>query len=105
MRWAVDRLFLLVPAQAYVGQFLATFKDYPQRQKVAELYELWWEHHGDAPTKASELRANPLRTTPLRRKQAWMSASCASIACAAARRASRRSVNHPITLSVSSVEM
>ena len=39
----------------------------PQRQKVAELYELWWEHHGDAPTKASELRANPLRTTPLRR--------------------------------------
>jgi arylsulfatase A-like enzyme len=33
-RWAVDRIFLLVPAQAYVGQFLATFKDFPQRQKV-----------------------------------------------------------------------
>jgi len=33
-RWAVDRVFLLVPAQAYVGQFLATFKDFPQRQKV-----------------------------------------------------------------------
>jgi arylsulfatase len=25
----------LVPAQAYVGQFLATFKDFPQRQKSA----------------------------------------------------------------------
>jgi len=24
-----------VPAQAYVGQFLMTFKDYPQRQKAA----------------------------------------------------------------------
>jgi hypothetical protein len=27
----------------------------PHRQKVTELYELWWEHHGDVPTKASEL--------------------------------------------------
>ena len=26
---------MLVPAQAYVGQFLMTFKDYPQRQKAA----------------------------------------------------------------------
>jgi hypothetical protein len=25
----------MVPAQAYVGQFLMTFKDYPQRQKAA----------------------------------------------------------------------
>ena len=33
--WYIDRVFLLVPAQAYVGQFLATFKDYPPRQKAA----------------------------------------------------------------------
>jgi arylsulfatase len=33
--WLMDHVFLLVPAQAYVGQFLATFKDYPQRQKAA----------------------------------------------------------------------
>jgi len=33
--WYLDRVFLLVPAQAYVGQFLATFKDYPPRQKAA----------------------------------------------------------------------
>ncbi len=33
--WLLDRAFLLVPAQAYVGQFLATFKDYPPRQKAA----------------------------------------------------------------------
>ena len=25
----------MVPAQAYVGQFLSTFKDYPPRQKAA----------------------------------------------------------------------
>ena len=25
----------MVPAQAFVGQFLMTFKDYPQRQKAA----------------------------------------------------------------------
>ena len=27
-------MFLFVPAQQYVGQFLATFREYPQRQKV-----------------------------------------------------------------------
>ena len=33
--WLIDHAFLLVPAQQYVGKFLATFKDYPQRQKAA----------------------------------------------------------------------
>ena len=33
--WLIDRAFLLVPAQSYVGQFLATFKEYPPRQKAA----------------------------------------------------------------------
>jgi arylsulfatase len=33
--WMIDRVYLLVPAQEYVGQFLATFKDYPPRQKAA----------------------------------------------------------------------
>ncbi len=33
--WLLDRAYLLVPAQAYVGQFLATFKDYPPRMKAA----------------------------------------------------------------------
>jgi arylsulfatase A-like enzyme len=32
-RWRVEHAFVLVPAQTYVGQFLATFKDYPPRQK------------------------------------------------------------------------
>jgi hypothetical protein len=27
--------FLLVPAQAYVGKFLATFREYPPRMKAA----------------------------------------------------------------------
>lgn len=34
-RWFIDRTFLLVPAQAVVGQFLATFQDFPPRQKPA----------------------------------------------------------------------
>jgi len=33
--WLLDHAFMLVPAQAYVGQFLATFRDYPPRQKAA----------------------------------------------------------------------
>jgi arylsulfatase len=33
--WMIDRAFLLVPAQAYVGNFLKTFQEYPPRQKAA----------------------------------------------------------------------
>jgi arylsulfatase len=33
--WLIDRAYLLVPAQDYVGQFLATFKEFPPRQKAA----------------------------------------------------------------------
>jgi arylsulfatase len=33
--WVIDRAYLLVPAQAYVGQFLKTFKEFPPRQKPA----------------------------------------------------------------------
>ncbi len=32
--WMIDRIYLLVPAQAYVGKFLATFKEYPPRMKA-----------------------------------------------------------------------
>ncbi len=31
----LDHAFMLVPAQTYVGKFLATFKEYPTRQKAA----------------------------------------------------------------------
>jgi arylsulfatase A-like enzyme len=33
--WLLDHAFLVVPTQAYVAKFLATFKDYPPRQKAA----------------------------------------------------------------------
>jgi arylsulfatase len=33
--WMLDHVFFLVPAQTYVGKFLATFKEYPPRQKAA----------------------------------------------------------------------
>ena len=32
-RWRLEHLFVLVPAQQYVGQFLATFKAFPPSQK------------------------------------------------------------------------
>jgi arylsulfatase len=33
--WVLDHAFVLVPAQALVGEFLATFKEFPPRQKAA----------------------------------------------------------------------
>ncbi|HKQ24899.1 MAG TPA: arylsulfatase [Burkholderiales bacterium] len=49
--WVVDHAYMFVPAQAIVGQFLATFKEYPQRQKAAsfnldEVMEKLRENHG-----------------------------------------------------------
>ncbi|MDX2316216.1 MAG: arylsulfatase, partial [Gammaproteobacteria bacterium] len=32
--WRIDRVFLLVPAQEYVGKFLSTFKEFPPSQEV-----------------------------------------------------------------------
>jgi hypothetical protein len=34
-KWKADRAFLFVPAQAIVGQFLETFKEFPPRQRPA----------------------------------------------------------------------
>lgn len=50
--WFIDHAYLLVPAQTYVGKFLATFKEYPPRQKAASfsidevLQMLQQPHHG-----------------------------------------------------------
>jgi arylsulfatase A-like enzyme len=33
--WLLDHAFAFVPAQAFVGDFLSSFKEYPQRQKAA----------------------------------------------------------------------
>jgi arylsulfatase len=33
--WIFDHAYLLVPAQQIVGEFLATFKEFPPRQKAA----------------------------------------------------------------------
>ena len=32
--WLIDRAFLFVPAQEYIGKYLATFKEFPPSQKV-----------------------------------------------------------------------
>lgn len=32
-KWRADRMFLLVPAQQYVGKFLSTFVEFPPSQK------------------------------------------------------------------------
>jgi len=34
LKWRIDRAFLLVPAQQLVGQFLATFREFPPSQKA-----------------------------------------------------------------------
>jgi arylsulfatase len=33
--WMMSRIYLLVPAQVYVGNFLESFKEYPPRMKAA----------------------------------------------------------------------
>ena len=33
--WMLDRVYLLLPAQTYVAEFLATFKEFPPRMKAA----------------------------------------------------------------------
>jgi arylsulfatase len=33
--WLLDHVFFMVPAQQYVGRFLATFQEYPPRQRAA----------------------------------------------------------------------
>jgi len=35
--WVLDRAYLLVPAQTFVGRFLQTFQEFPPRQKAASL--------------------------------------------------------------------
>ena len=49
--WLIDHVYMLVPAQAIVGRFLSTFREYPQRQKAAsfnldEVMEKLKEGHG-----------------------------------------------------------
>ena len=36
-RWYGDKLWTMLPAQAIVGQFLASFKEFPPRQKQASI--------------------------------------------------------------------
>ena len=33
--WLLDHAYMFVPAQAYVGKYLETFKEFPPRQKAA----------------------------------------------------------------------
>jgi hypothetical protein len=33
--WMIGHAYMLVPAQAFVGEFLQTFREFPQRQKAA----------------------------------------------------------------------
>ena len=47
-KWRVDHAFVLVPAQQYVGQFLASFREFPPSQKGGS-FSL-----DDAMTKLSE---------------------------------------------------
>ena len=37
--WVFDHAYLVVPAQAYVADFLATFTEYPPSQRAGELLD------------------------------------------------------------------
>jgi arylsulfatase len=37
LRWMADQMWLFVPAQEVLGKFLATFKEFPQRQPIGSL--------------------------------------------------------------------
>jgi arylsulfatase A-like enzyme len=37
LRWMADQMWLFVPAQQVIGEFLETFKEFPQRQPVGSL--------------------------------------------------------------------
>jgi arylsulfatase A-like enzyme len=47
--WLLDHAFQLVPAQAIVGQFLMTFKDYPQRRPATRTETVVSRHNGPHP--------------------------------------------------------
>jgi len=51
--WYLDHVFLLLPAVDYVGQFLATFEEFPPRQKAGS-FTL-----GDAKDKILESTLSP----------------------------------------------
>jgi len=35
VHWYVDRMYAMIPAQAFVQKWLSSFKEYPPRQKAA----------------------------------------------------------------------
>ena len=37
LRWYGDQMWLFVPAQEVLGKFLATFREFPQRQPIGTL--------------------------------------------------------------------
>jgi len=49
-RWRVDHAFVLIPAQAMIGEFLQTFREFPPRQKPASFnLDKVLESLGEAP--------------------------------------------------------
>lgn len=65
----MDHVFLLLPAQDYGGQFLLTFKEYPQRQKAARFnLDEVLQKRQESPTKSASAfhRGRASRPTALR---------------------------------------
>ena len=58
--WRVDHVFALVPAQAFVGQWLSSFKDFPPRQKAGQLQH----RSGDAEVAKQRQGLTPVRFPP-----------------------------------------
>jgi len=62
-KWMADRTFLLVPAQAIVGEFLKSFNEFPPRAKAASfsvdqaMEKLMPKDSGGMPPKEKEKEA------------------------------------------------
>ena len=73
-RWRIERVFLLVPAQQYVGKFLATFKEFPPSQKPGSFSidrALEALQSGSGGGKLVESRAKPERRSSVRDRIAF----------------------------------
>ena len=83
--WLLDHAYLVVPAQAYVADFLSTFKDYPPAQR-ARASRSTRSRKGHA--AAQQRRGGSSRRNPRRQVTTPQNAACSAKGLPRARRAS-----------------
>lgn len=72
--WLIDSVFMLIPAQAFVDQFLMTFKDYPTAAEGSQRQHGWANGPADSGYCREGQRERVLRACA--RLNASRAASC-----------------------------